>query len=200
MKGGNRELRKDIIAFGVGDKMIPFDLYTEDPLLLLKKIKCILNLCESDLRIAFKDETGDKQIHIRERDRLYLKLKRMRIDSIDKDLFEDIWKRTGSLTPPSMNHHFFLLLLCVKGVFKNKEKDLELILFNIGIKLDKTSAMISFPDHIDRVFRHYINQGRGMGYPVLESVKTNSLSLSYKEQLIHLLEILSYTPLTLISI
>ena len=191
MKGGNRELRRDIIAFG--EKMTPYDLYTEEPLLLLKKIKCILNKSElGDLRIAFKDESGNKQIHLKDKDRLYLKLKRMKIEKGDEAIYEGIWAETGVNSEPR-DHHFLLLLLCVKGVFKEEDKDLELVLADFGIRLENRLAKFSLPDPIHSVFREYIDRGIGIdwGYPSLSSVKTKTLSIGdNKEKIFHLLEIL----------
>ena len=185
-------MRRDVDRIWCGGQDNPFDLYTEEPLLLLKKIKCILNKSElGDLRIAFKDESGNKQIHLKDKDRLYLKLKRMKIEKGDEAIYEGIWAETGVNSEPR-DHHFLLLLLCVKGVFKEEDKDLELVLADFGIRLENKSANFALPDPIHYVFREYIDRGIGIdwGYPS-SSVKTKTLSIGdNKEKIFHLLEIL----------
>ena len=77
MKGGDRRLRKKIIAYkGEGKEWIPYN--EADSLALIRNIKCILHLAQTGLlQIAFKTRKGDKLIAVKDPTRYYMKMKKI---------------------------------------------------------------------------------------------------------------------------
>ncbi len=186
-KGGDRRYRRDLIAFysEESQETIPFDM-NDSSREQIHKLRDLLDRANTgNISLAFKDKTGDKQITINDRGRLYLKIKKMKILKGDEKLYDDLWSQTFVNAPPA-NHHFILILLCVKGIFKGG--DLELPLLSLGIAIEnETEARISTPDRVFRIFDQYTGR---IGDASINSEKTDKLDLSESDKLTSFAELL----------
>lgn len=186
-KGGDRRYRRDLIAFysEESQETIPFDM-NDSSREQIHKLRDLLDRANTgNISLAFKDKTGDKQITINDRGRLYLKIKKMKILKGDEKLYDDLWSQTFVNAPPA-NHHFILILLCVKGIFKGG--DLELPLLSLGIAIEnETEARISIPDRVFRIFDQYTGR---IGDASINSEKTDKLDLSESDKLTSFAELL----------
>tara|TARA_B100000900_G_scaffold365080_1_gene340107 strand:+ start:428 stop:1591 length:1164 start_codon:yes stop_codon:yes gene_type:complete len=188
-KGGDRRFRRDMIAFYDDEEIVPYDI-NESSSEQIRKVRAVLEKSQDgNLRVAFSQKGGDKQIHIFDKDRLYLKIKRMSIKRSDENIYAGIWRETFVNSPPK-DHYFVSLLLCVKGIFR--DGDLELPLVNIGVAIEnENEARVSIPDRVFKVFDQYKYTGE-LGDADISSEKTSRLNLNEGNKLLEIIELLDH--------
>ena len=188
-KGGDRRFRRDLIAFYDDEEIVQYNI-NESSSEQIRKVRAVLEKSQDgNLRVAFSQKGGDKQIHIFDKDRLYLKIKRMSIKRSDENIYAGIWRETFVNSPPK-DHYFVSLLLCVKGIFR--DGDLELPLVNIGVAIEnENEARVSIPDRVFEVFDQYKYTGE-LGDANISSEKTSRLNLNEGNKLLEIIELLDH--------
>lgn len=193
-KGGNRRFRRDLIAFFDDEEIIPYDINSSSPEQINKLRYVLENSFIGGIRLCFRDSETDKQTKPLNKERFYLKVKRMSIKYADKDIYAGIWRETGLNTPPR-DHYFVYFLLCVKGI--HVEGDLEFPLLSVGVTLENSDseARIFIPDRVFTVFDYY--QSGEFGDWSINSEKTLNLEMSESTKLIELSQLLHHHKMKL---
>lgn len=188
-KGGDRRFRRDLIAFYDDEEIIPYDINSSSPEQINKLRYVLENSFIGGIRLCFRDPEANKQTRPLNKERFYLKVKRMSIKYTDKDIYAGIWRKTGLNTPPR-DHYFVYFLLCVKGI--HVEGDLEFPLLSVGVAIEDSGnvARVSIPDRVFTVFDYY--QTGELGDWSINSEKTLNLEMSESTKLIDLAQLLHY--------
>ncbi len=184
--GGDRRFRRELISFFISGSAMPYRM-NDNSSEQICKLRCILDP-SNIVHLAFKDESGAKQIKISDRDRLYLKIKKMKIMGTDENLYSGLWLQTGLNSEPR-SHYLILVLLCVKGIFKNGDLELPIVSLGVAIENDR-SAKIMIPDRVYEVYDNY--KTGGMGDFSINSEKTAKLDLNAFENIIKMSEFLHH--------
>lgn len=185
-KGGNRRLRRDLIAFYDDEEIIPYDINSPEPEQINKMRIVLEKSMRGGVRLCFRDPEADKQTKPLNKERFYLKVKIMSIKYRDKNIYAGMWRQTGLNSSPR-DHYFVYFLLCVKGI--HVEGDLEFPLLSVGVALENSDseARILIPDTVFTVFGYY--QTGEFGDWSINSEKTLNLGMSESTKLIDLAQL-----------
>ncbi len=193
-KGGDRRFRRDMIAFYDDEEIVPYNINSPEEEQINKMRIVLEKSMRGGVRLCFRDPEGNKQTKPLNKERFYLKVKRMSIKYADKDIYAGIWRETGLNTPPR-DHYFVYFLLCVKGI--HVEGDLEFPLLSVGVALENSDseARIFIPDRVFTVFGYY--QSGEFGDWSINSEKTLNLKMSESMKLIELSQLLHHHKMKL---